>query len=572
MTRFKCLSILLFIALLTGCDPNDDSGNNNTPDNFSENFGPAVSRDFIGQIVDPDNHPIQNATVKIGAASVQTDINGVFIVNSADVHEKLAYITAKKSGFIDGSRSLVPTSGKNNIKIMLIPAIPLETIASGNTSEVSIYSGTKVIFDGAFEDENGNAYSGDVSVSMFHLTTSDENISSLMPGMLYAEDENGDEKALQTFGMLNVELRGSDGQKLQIANGHTAQITMRIDDSQLATAPSSIPLWHFDAENGYWKQDGSATKQGNYYVGNVSHFSWWNCDLPNSSILLTFNVVDASGNPLANTMIRIFDSGNAHAVGQTDSNGQLAGILPANEELALFVDNNCGQSSFSMTIGPFATDTVLPNIVLSLSSLVPVTVQGNIKNCDGQNVIEGYVLIHYDDQTILGEVDETDGTFSVDIVHCMANPSFTIEGYDYANLETTSESAHNFSAPITNVGILNTCNTAEYITYQLDDMTPVLIVTEFNAGWNGTFSVFGGNIHFYGNINIPGTYTTDQFSIEGGNIGFVSLDMPNTMVFQLNNFGAVGQYIDMTFSGTYVDNNVGLTHNLIGTIHVLRDL
>ena len=240
LVSFFCL--LLLSITFNSC--NLDDGNSSTiqdDDAFAQNFGSAVNRDFIGQVVDVDNHPIQGVTITIGTSIAQTDINGVFIINDANVHEKFAYIKATKSGYIDGSRAMVPTNGKNNVKIMLLPNAPLQTIQSGVESEVSIYSGTKVKFDGAFQDENGYDYTGEVQVAMFHLTPSDENISKLMPGMLYGQRENNEQAVLETFGMLNVELRGSAGQKLNIKTGHEAEITVRIDDSQLATAPSSIP-------------------------------------------------------------------------------------------------------------------------------------------------------------------------------------------------------------------------------------------------------------------------------------------------------------------------------------------
>ncbi|RYZ15579.1 MAG: carboxypeptidase regulatory-like domain-containing protein, partial [Sphingobacteriales bacterium] len=286
---FACI----VLGLLSSCDPNDDASTPSTPSTFEQNFGSMVSRDFIGQIVNVSNQPIGNATVTVGDLSVQTDASGVFIINGASVHEKFAYVTAGKTGYIDGSRSLVPNIGKNSVRIMLLDGTVTQTVTSGQPSEVSISSGTKVNFDGSFEDENGAAYNGMVGVYVFHLTASNPDIASLMPGMLYAETETGNEAVLKTFGMLNVELRGSGGQKLQIASGHTAQITMRIDDNQLATAPQSIPLWHFDADKGWWIEDGTATRQGNNYIGNVSHFSWWNCDTFASTVNLTVTVHDA---------------------------------------------------------------------------------------------------------------------------------------------------------------------------------------------------------------------------------------------------------------------------------------
>ena len=41
---------------------------------------------------------------------------------------------------------------------------------------------------------------------------------------------------------------------------------------------------------------------------------------------------------------------------------------------------------------------------------------------------------------------------------------------------------------------------------------------------------------------------------------------PN-ITFNLNSFGAVGTYIDVTFSGTYDDFN-GNNHSITGTVHV----
>ena len=319
---YSFLSLLLLIITFSSCNPNDDSSSNSqNDDTFAQNFGNAASKDFIGQVVDIDHHPIQNAEIKIGTSTVQTDINGVFIINGADVHEKFAYITATKAGYIDGSRAMVPTSGKNTVKIMLLPNTPLETIQYGIVSEVSIYSGTKIKFQGGFQDENGTNYSGPVQVSMFHLTPTDENIEKLMPGMLYSRTTTNQEAVLETFGMINIELRGSARQKLNIKEGQAAEITMRIDDSQIATAPSSIPLWHFDEERGYWKEDGVATKVGNKYVGEVSHFSWWNCDIPNSTIYLTFTLVDSTGNPLSNLALSIANPSGNFAHGTTDANG-----------------------------------------------------------------------------------------------------------------------------------------------------------------------------------------------------------------------------------------------------------
>lgn len=582
MKKIKLSLALLLTLFLFSCNSDDNSNNpDDSSNDFIENFGGQASRDFIGQIVDPNNDPIQNATVKIGSSTAQTDVNGVFIIDNASVYEKFAYIKAEKAGFINGSRSMVPTDGKNNIKIMMIPAQVTETVTSGSSSEVALYTGTKVVLDGAYEDEDGNAYSGNVQVSLFHLTTSDDNLSSLMPGMLYAEDESGNEASLETFGMVHVQLTGTGGQKLQIADGHTAQITVRVDDTQTATAPSTIPLWHFDEEYGYWKEDGTATKQGNYYVGTVSHFSWWNCDAPFPTVNLCATIVTASGEPIANTAIGISRAGMTYpSLGYTNSNGEVCGLIPANETLTMTVYDNCGAVASTSTIGPFSADTDLGNIVLTAVQTTVVT--GMLLQCDNSNVTEGYVYLSYGNTNLVANV--TDGTFNFTTLICDSSPQeFTLIGYDYENTQTTGSLTYNFATPITVIGNIPACTAInEYVSYQLDGEDTIFLY-QIQAGVNDSglgFQVSSTNgndqgLYIWGTTIVPGTYTSSTFSLEG-NIGVIPGNVigDDTLVYQLNNFGAVGEYIDMTFSGTYLQyngTNNPVTRTITGVVHVIRD-
>ena len=580
MKKFQILFGLLLITFaFVSCDPSDSNSNSN--DNFAENFGSAVNRSFIGQVVDTDNHPIQSASIKIGTSTVQTDVNGVFIINDASVYEKFAHITATKAGYIDGSRSMVPTSGKNNVKIMLIPNTPIETIQSGVATEVALPTGTKVNFDGAFQDENGASYTGAVQVSMFHLKPSDENLSSLMPGMLYAKRENGDEAVLETFGMLNVELRSSGGQKLNLANGHTAEITIRIDNSQLATAPNTIPLWHFDEVGGYWKEDGVATKVGNNYVGTVSHFSWWNCDMQFPTIRLTTTIVDSDGNPLSNLSVGLLPNGFTYtAYATTNTNGQVSGLVPANQTMTLTVRDVCGNVIHTTTIGPFVIDNVLPNIVITTAMATPTIVQGTLLKCDGTNATNGYVILNYGGTENVATV--TSGTFTFSTLVCAASSTFTLEGVDYDNLQSTGSINYTFTTPITNIGIITSCNTiTEFISYQVDSNPPVFFLNNLSAsstpvGGTGLPLYITANIpangeeYFIlnGTTNVPGVYPTSMFAMSSVGIG-INSSTPDTLQYSLSSFGTVGQYVDMTVNGTFT-NSTG-THTLTVTAHVIRD-
>ncbi|TMI80101.1 MAG: hypothetical protein E6H10_14335, partial [Bacteroidetes bacterium] len=124
-------------------------------------------------------------------------------------------------------------------------------------------------------DLTGAAYTGDVSVSTFYLNPADVDFNNYMPGNLVGLNSGNQQKILQSFGMTSIEMNNAAGEKLQLASGKTAIITLPIPSAMQATAPATIPLWYVDETKGIWKQEGTANKQGSNYTGTVAHFSFW---------------------------------------------------------------------------------------------------------------------------------------------------------------------------------------------------------------------------------------------------------------------------------------------------------
>ena len=579
MKKIYLLSILAFVFI--SCEMNDDFSSNLISDSFTENFGDQVSRDFMGEVVDENNNPIQNVLVSIGNLSANTDANGVFIIKNAPVLEKFAYIKTEKLGFISGSRSLAPTSGMNLVKIMMISNTPIATINSGVASEVTLPNGTKVNFDGNFKDINGNTYSGVVNVSMYHLESSNENLSSLMPGMLIAKSNDDNlPKVLETFGMLNVELTGASGQKLQIATNHVAQVSMKIDDNQLSTSPSTIPLWHFDEDLGYWKEDGFATKQGNYYVGNVSHFSWWNCDQFLASAFLNLSIKDNSNNPLSYSFVRIQRANNSISLSQlTDVNGFTRGFVPANENLNAVIIDAC-ENLIYLPIGNLsANSTNTINLIYTPSGNANlVTVEGNLKDCNANNVTNGYVMLSYGNNHRRYTPTDVSGNFSINSMYCLPNINYTLTGFDFSSLQTTNQINYIYplNTNLVNVGNLMTCNSiSEFISYQIDNDPTIYHLSNIDVSYtpNGlSISTFNNPVQngilIWCNSNIIGNQS--NFGIEGSDVGLI--DQSSTSIsFTLNSFGNVGDFVDISFYGSYISIIDNQTHTITGIAHVIRD-
>jgi hypothetical protein len=584
--RLVKIASVLILLLMLSCSDNSGDNSNISPE-FNYNQGNSVNRNFQGLILDTSGNPVNNATVQIGNSSAQTGTSGSFLIVGALVKERFAHVKVSKTGFISGSRVLVPTSGDNRINIMLIPNTPTGIITSGANSEVSLPNGTKVKFDGSFKDASGNAYSGNVQVSLYHLKPTNTYLSELMPGSLLASNASGEARVLETFGMLHVELTGSAGEKLNLANGHTAEISLDIDASQLGTSPTTIPLWSFDEANGIWEEEGTATRVGNKYIGTVSHFSWWNCDAPFPQCNLTVTVNNSANLPISNVKVAIRRPSQTYAVtGITNTSGQVTGIIPANESLTIQILDFCGNIIFTTTAGPFSvgSSNTLPTVTLSNSVISTVTINGSLRTCSDSNVTNGTVQLNNTSSTdYFGSIIQnvTNGSFSFVTNICGTSQQFELLGVDYTNLQITNPILFSATAPVTNIGVIATCtSTNEFITYQVDNDPVYTLITGISCNYSTSQgnnlninTQQSNNIFFYlggSNVTGIGTYNSTNFGMEfSTTTGGSGLGNPNTVQFVISQLGSVGGYVDLTFNGTYT-NSTG-NHTLSGTIHVLRD-
>ncbi len=333
------LSILLISTLFIGCSV-DDSSNNSSNVTISKQLtlGNTVTRNFSGKIVDQNNLPITSANVTLNGNSVLTNSYGEFNFNNVSVKENLAFIKVNKNGYINGSRSVFTHENTNHVVIMMLPAEITATIQSGQISNVTLPNSTKITFDGSFMTENGSSYSGEVNVIVNHLDAADPNVFVKMPGNLLGERTDGSISGMETYGMINVEMLGSNNEKIQIKNGHKATVTLPIAPNQLDTAPQQIPLWHFNESTGLWEEQGFSTRMGDKYVGEVSHFSWWNNDDAFVVGRLNVHVKNFDNTPVEGVRVTISRQAGSTGdvlmdLGFTGNGGNLSSPVPLNEEL-----------------------------------------------------------------------------------------------------------------------------------------------------------------------------------------------------------------------------------------------
>ncbi len=547
-----------------------------------------VQGTVTGKVVDNNNNAVAGATVKAGTNTTTTDNRGLFRFNNIQLDKYSAVVTVEKSGFFKGYRVFSASPNNTNfVKLKLVPKTLIGSVDAVAGGSVNLPDNSKITLpaSGVVVRSNNQSYSGSVKVYASVIDPTSADISQIVPGSFQGTDADNNRVTLKSYGMLAVELEGNSGEQLQIATGKTAKLRFIIPSSLRSTAPATIPLWSVDETSGLWKQEGSATKGTDYYEGDVSHFSFWNCDVSSQTVFLEMTIVTAEG-PLSHVQVKLTRSNGASSYGYTDSSGHVGGLVPKNETLTLEVLNTCNQAISTQTVGPFSTNTNLGTITVTISPLNTLQITGSVVNCSNQPVTNGNVLVYFEGQLYNRPVNN--GSFSLTITRC-SNSTAAVEVVavdNVANQQSTSPWSGSASTGTINTGALSACgiSSVSFINYSVDGSnyslstaTPGDSIRFYGSGSSGTnqtaTAIFGYrasqpnmNISFYTQGAAVGTFPINLLSVNQ----YDSASIVTPFNINITTYGLPGQFIEGNLTGQIRDISNNL-HTVAATFRVRRN-
>lgn len=363
----------------------------------------TVDASIFGVVVDESQEPIQGATILYRGQSITTDEYGIYKFDNVKVNSKHNHINITKEGYFEGTRTFRTNHTKTlTLKTQLLTKSFDQSFNSDQGGVVKTTRSTLTFLPNSIMDANSKEpYSGEVTVAMKYLDPTQIEVNEQMPGDLSAVNTENVVGTLASYGMVSVELQSPSGQKLQVKTGSTAQLSTEIPSKIASNAPGTIPMWYFDDATGLWVEEGLANLNGDIYTANVSHFSWWNYDAYQPSIVLSGKVIDQDGNPLENVHVWVSvqgEWGGGH--GNTDADGTFSGQVAKDEILDFKIfsySNGCGYIDpvYITQIGAFSTDTDMGDIVVTVTTNETLSVKANFIKCDGNPVTNGFVRMGY---------------------------------------------------------------------------------------------------------------------------------------------------------------------------------
>ncbi len=379
------LSFSLLIALLFfSCEPIEIDIDS------SQQLG-SVKVQVFGIIQDQNKEALEGVRVSHGTQSAITNDLGFYHMetsvtqNSTLLIEYDGYFTAHPS---------IGSANEGNFRhdFVLVERNLTASINSSTGGQVQIATGVELSLAGeGFELKDGEeAYNGVVNVYAHYLDPGDESITERMPGNLMGQNTENELRILETYGMFQVELESHDGKALQI--NKDATLSWELPADIISSAPDEIPMWSFDEESGLWKEEGIATKSGNKMTAELSHFSWWNCDIPYLLRELSIAIPKSIEPQVGKIMGCFGESGNCRSASWPIGSLTHGGVIPSSVNTTITLRHrHCGTGILSIEIPAGQDDVTLRLSESDFTLPSQETVTGTIYGCDGEEL--GNVLL-----------------------------------------------------------------------------------------------------------------------------------------------------------------------------------
>jgi len=545
-----------------------------------------VTGSLTGFVVDENGTPVADAQVTLNGMNTTTDRFGHFFYKEATLNARGSLVRVNKAGYFPGSRRFFAVEGtENRVKIQLIPLQFNQSFSSANGDSIVMNGDAYVVFPpNAIARADGTPYEGEVRVATYWLDPDDERITDQMPGNLQGVDNQSQEVVLQTAGMMAVELQDEIGQPLNLLEGYTATIAMPVPDYLGDNPPAEVPNWSYNEQYGMWVEEGVSRLDNGYYIGEVSHFSYWNHDFKDPLVEFSAIIQNEAGEPLEDIKVVIRQPGtDLNGFGRTGADGSIAGLIPQNYDLLLEVKGLCDEVVYSENVGPFMDNANLGVITLPATNVSMRTITGNLVNCDGEPVSNGLVIYQSAGYSIYEYAE--DGAFSFNVLACNIVSLASLTGFD---LETGLISLPT-NIPTNNnnidAGTMTVCSdtlSTNMIRVEVDGNTATYVNARitFEEEFEATIAVSpfdsDGNRAVY--ILLAGQGVGDYSGNTGNDVDFIDPSKGWSLSgslssFVISQYGDIGEPIIGSFSGQLVNEGVDPpeTVEINGDFNIIRE-
>ncbi len=300
-TAMKRIFLATFVSLgLASCGGGGDGVGQTPPPPPAPTEAPVTVT-----AVDGSGTPVAGASVSaVGTGrSATTDASGRATLDLA--FADAVSLRVARDGFADKFEVLSVPAGTPSLDVVAIlgtraPAQTIANIQAGGSAAGT--DGVKVTFPAdALVNAQGQPVTGSIDLFMTPVDVTGPDVAAF-PGLFEGVDSGGRRVALLSHGVAEL-VPTQGGQRLNLAPGKTATVEIPLyadgnADGSPVQLGDVIPFWSLNEATGVWTQEGSGevvassgSPTGKVLRAAVTHFSWWNIDVPAQRHVLNLTVV-----------------------------------------------------------------------------------------------------------------------------------------------------------------------------------------------------------------------------------------------------------------------------------------
>ena len=425
--RWQCVPVIL--ALLIGCG-NGRGG----PGGPGPGPGPGVvaSIDVSGTVLRSNGETVADALVEMNGRSTTTNADGHFVMRGVPLPAERGLLTVTKTGFFRTVRAVREANGSASLTVQLQDRALTGSVDATLGGAVATAEGMQVRLPA---NAIAGGYTGEVRLFVDFIDPSSDADAGAIPG-LEAENALGESGVLESYGMATIEMEDDSGNSLELAPGALAELTFPVTPEQQAAGGPDIPLWWYDEDAGLWREEGMASLVGDTYVGQVSHFTTWNCDRFVCGLVAKFRIL-CEGDPLPNGLILLRLKSRPFlpaSVNHTDSEGMFRTGVPCETEIDVYLVITGASTPCSWLLGTVVIPAALSvSDVVELNAVCPpvAVIRGTLVDCDNLPVSNGYVYARIGAYRSPIAFTDAGGAFTLRLYDCTATATeVTLVGWD----------------------------------------------------------------------------------------------------------------------------------------------
>lgn len=268
---------------------------------------------------------LSNVKVSIGSHVALSDENGNYTFTNLTENEETV-INFEKKGYLLGSKKIQvkELSQDDTASINYLEyALNVNNFESDYDSNDEV-NGAHIMIDAsvAYKTANGELYTGINTAELTYFDITSAKGKAAFPGAFEGKTTNGLIVQFETYGIVSLLLKDTNGNKLSLAENET--ITLGFDAVDSLEKPDTLPLWYYNYDQGLWVEEGYAQLQDNgTYQGEVAHLGTWSVNkiLEDEPGIYRGHIVNEDGSPMTEVRIQAIGENWISSDLSTDEDG-----------------------------------------------------------------------------------------------------------------------------------------------------------------------------------------------------------------------------------------------------------